>query len=163
MGMGMGLWQLLCAGRLGKSYSPAQPSASFASQTVILTGANGGLGKEIVRHLIPLGASKVILGCRSHSRVIQSIKAFVNHASMLPQLDAVYGTERTLAVNNIGTFLLASQLIPKLKQTARVRRATPRMTTVASALYDVAKCPKHGDVELFAWFADESHVGGMNQ
>ncbi|KAK0712962.1 hypothetical protein B0T26DRAFT_741838 [Lasiosphaeria miniovina] len=128
------------------------PSASFASQAVIITGANAGLGKEIVKHLISLGASKVIFACRSHSRGTAAkrkieellkcgsdiIEVWELDFDMLPRLVAVYGTDRTLA------------LIPKLEQTARVHRATPRMTTVASALYDVAEYPKHGDVDLFA-------------
>jgi len=181
-----------------------EPSASFASKTVIVTGANGGLGNEIVKHIIRLGASKVIFGCRSESRgtkakqeieallecstdIIEvweldlespsSIKSFVDRVNTLPRLDVlinnagirsvnfkiVYDTERTLAVNEIGTFLLALQLIPKLKETARNYGVTPHMTIVASALYDVAKYPeKHGD-DIFAWFKDESHVNRMNQ
>lgn len=42
-----------------------KPTASFAGKTVIVTGANGGLGKEIVKHIIRLGADKIIFGCRS--------------------------------------------------------------------------------------------------
>jgi retinol dehydrogenase 12 len=181
-----------------------EPSSSFASKTVIVTGANGGLGKEIVKHIIRLGADKVIFGCRSLSRgntakleiekllkcspdIIQvweidlgspsSIRSFVNQVNALPRLDilinnagirsvtfkAVYDTEHTLAINNIGTFLLALQLIPKLRETARNYHVTPHMTTVASALYDVAKYPEtHGD-DIFAWFQDEAHVNKMNQ
>ncbi|KAI1379215.1 hypothetical protein F4677DRAFT_410934 [Hypoxylon crocopeplum] len=181
-----------------------KPSTSFESKTVIVTGANGGLGKEIVKHIIRLGASKVIFGCRSRSRgekakqeieallkcspeIIEvwevdlespsSIKSFVEQANALPRLDVlinnagvrsvnfkiVYDTERTLAVNNIGTFLLAFQMIPKLKETARKYGVTPHMTIVASALYDVAKYPeKHGD-DIFAWFTEQSHVQWMNQ
>ncbi|RYP08954.1 hypothetical protein DL764_001565 [Monosporascus ibericus] len=181
-----------------------KPTASFASKTVIVTGANGGLGKEIVKHIIRLGASKVIFGCRSQSSgnkaklgietllkcspdIIEvwevdlespsSIKNFVERGNTLARLDVlvnnagirsikfkvVYDTERTLAVNNIGTFLLALQLIPKLKETARKYGVTPQMTIVGSALYDVAKYPeKHGD-NICAWFKDESHVNPMNQ
>jgi hypothetical protein len=51
----------------------------------------------------------------------------------------VYNTERSLAVNVIGTFLLAVQLIPKLRETARAYKTTPHMTFVTSALYDVAR------------------------
>ena len=180
------------------------PSASFASKTVIVTGANGGLGKEIVKHIIRLGASKVIFGCRSRIRGNQakeeiegllkcgpaiieiwdvdlespkSIKDFVDQANTLPRLDVlinnagvraikfktVYDTEHTLAVNNIGTFLLALQLIPKLKETARTFGVMPHMTIVASALYDVAKYPENHGEDIFAWFRDESHVNAMNQ
>lgn len=181
-----------------------KPTASFADKTVIITGANGGLGKEIAKHIIRLGASKVIFGCRSQSRgneakseienllncspgIIEvwdldlespaSIKSFVDRASRLPRLDvvinnagimtfkfkAIYDTERTIAVNLIGTFLLAVQLIPKLKETAQKYRVTPHMTFVSSALYDEAKYPeKHGD-DIFAWYKDESHFDRFNQ
>lgn len=45
------------------------PSASFASKTVIVTGANSGLEKDskgTVQHIVRLGASKVILACLRH-------------------------------------------------------------------------------------------------
>ncbi|KAI1337086.1 NAD(P)-binding protein [Xylariaceae sp. FL0016] len=181
-----------------------KPSASFASKTVIVTGGNGGLGKETVKHIVRLDAEKVILACRSqlrgeeakveiesHTRcrpsVVEvweldvestsSIKSFVDRANALPRLDVlvnnagigthnlkiVYDTEKSLAVNVVGTFLLALQLVPKLKETARSCRATPHMTFVGSALYDVAKYPKDHQGDIFAWFRDESHIHWMNQ
>lgn len=45
-----------------------EPSTSFESKTVIVTGANGGLGIEIVKHIVRLGAAKVIcaaVACRA--------------------------------------------------------------------------------------------------
>lgn len=181
-----------------------QPTSSFKAKTVIVTGANGGLGKEIVKHLILLGADKVIFACRSQARgdkakseivtatqcdpkIIQiweldiasasSIKSFVDRANALPRLDVlinnagigasrnfqVYGTESTLGVNVVGTFLLAVQLIPKLRETAHKYKTTPHMTFVGSALYDVAKYPEnHGD-DLFGWFSEEAHFDKSNQ
>lgn len=53
------------------------PSSSFgyhiplipsAAKTVIVTGANTGLGLEAARHFVRLRASKVILACRSTSK-----------------------------------------------------------------------------------------------
>jgi NAD(P)-dependent dehydrogenase (short-subunit alcohol dehydrogenase family) len=41
------------------------PNHSFSNQTVIITGANTGLGLEAARHFVRLGAAKVILACRS--------------------------------------------------------------------------------------------------
>ncbi len=41
------------------------PPESFASQTVIVTGGNTGLGLETARHVVALGAAKVILGVRT--------------------------------------------------------------------------------------------------
>ncbi|KAK9451147.1 uncharacterized protein V1518DRAFT_391428 [Limtongia smithiae] len=98
-----------------------KPSTSFASKTVIVTGANSGLGKESVKYIITLGASKVIFGCRSLSRgkeakqeiekrlacspsIIEvweldldspsSIKSFADRANGLPRLDVL--------INNAG-------------------------------------------------------------
>lgn len=181
-----------------------KPSASFTSKTVVITGANGGLGKETAKHIIRLGASRVIFGCRSLARGNEakleietllkcspdtievwdldlespsSIKNFVDRANTLHRLDSfisnagissvgfkvVYDTERTLAVNDIGTFLLALQLIPKLKKTANEYSTTPHMTIVTSALYDVAKYPEEHSGDIFTWFKNESHVNKMNQ
>lgn len=181
-----------------------KPTASFASKTVIITGASSGLGKETAKHIVRLGASKVILGCRNTSKgntakleieaslkcdkgIIEvwqldiespsSVKEFVDRVNKLSRLDVLisnagmtaisfqvtYGTERTIAVNVIGTFLLALQLIPKLKETARVYGVTPHLTFVESALYDAAKYPVyHGD-DIFDWHADKNHVEIMNQ
>ena len=55
-----------------------QPSASFADQTVIVTGANTGLGLLAAQHIVRLGASRVILGVRdAHkgSAALASIEA----------------------------------------------------------------------------------------
>ena len=41
------------------------PSHSFSNQTIIVTGANVGLGLEAARHFIRLDASRVILAVRS--------------------------------------------------------------------------------------------------
>jgi retinol dehydrogenase 12 len=181
-----------------------EPSTSFDSKTVIVTGANGGLGKESVKHIIRLGASKVICGCRSQSRgnkakqeiekllrcstdIIEvweidiespsSTKRFVDRVNALPRLDVVinnagiragefktvYDTEHTVAVNVIGTFLLALQLVPKLRETARTYRVIPHMTFVGSALYDRAKYPEDDGGDIFTYFKDKSRFKPLDQ
>ncbi|KAM6523002.1 hypothetical protein FALCPG4_012607 [Fusarium falciforme] len=42
-----------------------RPTASFERKTVIITGSNSGLGFEAARHVIKLGAAKLILAVRS--------------------------------------------------------------------------------------------------
>lgn len=74
-----------------------------------------------------------------------------------------YGTERILAVNDIGTFLLALQLIPKLKETAKEYRVISHLTFTSSALYDAAKFPEQYGDNIFDWYGDESHSKPMNQ
>jgi len=45
--------------------TPPVPASSFAFQTVIITGANTGLGLEAARHAVRLGAARVILAVRN--------------------------------------------------------------------------------------------------
>ncbi|CAG8108958.1 unnamed protein product [Penicillium salamii] len=45
--------------------TPQYPGQSFTGQTVLVTGANAGLGLEAARHITRLGAEKVILGVRN--------------------------------------------------------------------------------------------------
>jgi NAD(P)-dependent dehydrogenase (short-subunit alcohol dehydrogenase family) len=92
------------------------PTSSFASQTVIITGSNAGLGLEAARHVVRLGAAKVIIAVRNtkkgkdaaadiirttnvKSNVVEvwsldltsydSIKAFAKRVDGLERLDAV--------------------------------------------------------------------------
>ena len=94
---------------------PPLQQASFEGQTVIVTGANIGLGLEAARHLVKLHAAKVILACRSvekgaaakadieastgTSGVVEvwhldlasydSVKEFAARAAALPRLDVL--------------------------------------------------------------------------
>jgi len=94
---------------------PPLPQASFEGQTVIVTGANIGLGLEAARHLVKLRAAKVILACRSLEKgaaakadieastgtrgVVEvwlldlarydSVKEFAARAAALPRLDVL--------------------------------------------------------------------------
>lgn len=49
-------------------FHPSVPTADLTGQTVIVTGANVGLGKEAVKHFVSRGASKVIATSRSTSK-----------------------------------------------------------------------------------------------
>lgn len=91
------------------------PQKSFKDQTVIISGSNTGLGLEAARHIVDLGAEKVILAVRDiekgkaaqksiekstgRKEVIEvwnldlssyaSVKAFVLKAESLPRIDVL--------------------------------------------------------------------------
>jgi NAD(P)-dependent dehydrogenase (short-subunit alcohol dehydrogenase family) len=97
------------------TFTPPYPTNSFAGQTVIITGANVGLGFEAARHITRLGAVKVIIACRSIEKgeaakkdiekstkrtgvvevwqldlcSYESVKAFAAKANALPRLDVL--------------------------------------------------------------------------
>lgn len=92
-----------------------EPTSSFEGQTAIVTGANAGLGREVVKHLVKLGASRVILAVRNTSKgeaaveyvkqqtgrgscmevwqldmsSFESVKGFAKRAAALERLDVV--------------------------------------------------------------------------
>lgn len=51
-----------------KFYPPSHPTSSFCGKTVLVTGANCGLGFEAALKFTSLAASTVILACRSLSK-----------------------------------------------------------------------------------------------
>lgn len=94
---------------------PTHPTQSCDGKTIIVTGANVGLGYEAAKHFVRLGAAKVILGVRNiekgeaaraniekeeyRSGVVEvweldlaryeSVKAFAKRADGLERIDAV--------------------------------------------------------------------------
>lgn len=151
---------------------PIPPASSFEGGTYIVTGANSGLGLECAKHLVRLGATRVIMAVRSQTRgeeakgkiesetgrigvaevwpldlaSYDSIKSFADKATTgLATIDALIenaslsmgtwteaeGVETTIAVNVLGTFLLAMLLLPKLKQSVSSKR-TPHLVIVGS-------------------------------
>jgi retinol dehydrogenase-12 len=148
------------------------PTESFAGQTIIVTGANVGLGFEAARHFTRLNAAKVILACRTISKgeeasrsieetigrkgvcevwqvdlgSFDSVKAFAQRAAKLDRLDVVCenagiagreyfkmeGFESMVAVNVVGTFLMALNLLPILRKSGKTHGVVPRLVITTS-------------------------------
>ncbi|CAD0092810.1 unnamed protein product, partial [Aureobasidium mustum] len=95
--------------------TPKYPEQSCKGQVYIVTGANVGLGFEAARHLVRLGADKVILACRNLEKAeaavkdierstqrtgvaevwsldlssFESVKEFAKKVDTLPRIDAI--------------------------------------------------------------------------
>ncbi|KAJ5594048.1 uncharacterized protein N7459_000256 [Penicillium hispanicum] len=168
-----------------------KPVASFAHKTVIITGANAGLGKEAARHILRLGCTHLILGVRNTTAgeearreilaempslepriavwevdlsIFDSVAAFVQRANReLNRLDVLIcnaglntfrfseseGFEHTLTVNVLGTYLMASRLLPLLERTAAAgpiagdpEPRPPHLCIVGSDTHLMAKFPE---------------------
>lgn len=74
---------------------PALPSVSFASRTVIVTGANVGLGQAAAAHFVRLGATRVIATCRSESKraaTLASIEEAAGRKGVVQVWELDYGS-----------------------------------------------------------------------
>jgi retinol dehydrogenase-12 len=151
------------------------PAQSFASQTIIVTGSNTGLGLEAARHFVRLNASKVILAVRSIAKGeeaarsieqttgrkgvcevwqvdignFESVKEFCKRVEGLERLDVVVenagvaklhwiemeGMEATIAINVVGTFLMAFNLLPALRKSGKAHGITPRLVITSSEVH----------------------------
>ena len=176
--------------RAQRTRLPVIPT-SFANETIIITGANTGLGLEAARHCVRLGASRVILAVRSLARgeaakadiesttkrpgvaevwlldlaSYDSVKAFAERASTeLKRIDKVIenagvalerwtvaeGSETTITVNVLGTFLLAVLLLPKLSESGKLTGTPPTLTILTSDLHAWAKFQESKADDIFA-------------
>lgn len=84
-------------------FTPPYPTKPFTGQTIIVTGANTGLGLEAARHFVRLDAAKVILAVRNLEKgevAKKSIEASENKTGVVQvwQLDlASYDSVKTFA------------------------------------------------------------------
>jgi retinol dehydrogenase-12 len=149
------------------------PTQPFDGQTIIVTGANTGLGLEAARHFTRLNAAKVILASRSiakgeeAARSIEettgrkgvcevwqvdlgnfdSVKKFTERAAKLDRLDVVCenagiatggayeqmeGMESMIAVNVVGTFLMALNFLPILRKSGKKYGTVPKLVVTSS-------------------------------
>ncbi|TVY18139.1 Short chain dehydrogenase [Lachnellula arida] len=115
------------------------PSTPFTGQTILITGANIGLGLEAARHFARLDASKIIIGCRTLSKGLaakasilastkrtedvievwevdlasfESVAAFCRRAETLERLDVV--------VENAGIAVPAFEVVEGYESTIAV-------------------------------------------
>lgn len=98
----------------------AADTADQHGRTVIITGANSGLGAEVTRVVAGAGA-RVIAACRD-------VDALINNAGVLAVSKgrAVDGFERHIGTNHLGPFVLTNLLLDRIRA---------RVVTVTSGLH----------------------------
>lgn len=179
----------------GQFSTPPEPNEDLTGRTILITGANSGLGLDAAKLLAQLNCSTIILGCRTFAKgeaatkdilasvssrngkiptivtfelelgSYSSVTAFAERCRELPRLDAAIlnagafpsefglseGFETTITVNVISTFLLATLLIPTLRESARKYSITPTLALTGSAVHFWANPkdlsgPKSGEI-----------------
>ncbi|SIJ50781.1 Probable short-chain dehydrogenase/reductase [Mycobacteroides abscessus subsp. abscessus] len=113
---------------------------SFEGRTVIITGANSGLGLETARELARVGAH-VIMAVRNTEKG-NAAKASIKGSTEVRQVDVadlasvrafadtVEGAESQIGTNHLGAFALTNLLLPKL---------TDRVIAVSSVAHRAGK------------------------
>lgn len=69
---------------------PPVPTADFSGKTIIVTGANVGLGKEAVKHFVKLHAAKIIIAVRSTSKGEAAKAEIVRECKVAPNVIDVW-------------------------------------------------------------------------
>lgn len=158
--------------------APPVVNVDLQGKTIVVIGANTGLGFEAVKHFARMKVGRLILACRSREKgeaailslkeatgyskaelwlvdlaEFASVKAFADRALKdLERLDVLLlnagmalanseykattdGWEQTLQVNDLSLSLLTILLLPRLLETAKQCRTTPRVVLVTSVAH----------------------------
>ncbi|KXJ92879.1 short chain dehydrogenase [Microdochium bolleyi] len=70
------------------------PTTDCSGKTVIVTGANGGLGLETARHFVRLNAARVIMGCRNLEKA-EAAKADIESTTGRPGVLDIWSIDLT--------------------------------------------------------------------
>lgn len=179
-----------------------KPTKTYTDQTVVVTGANTGLGLEAARWFVQLDAKKVILAVRSQAKgeaakkdieastnrkgVVEvwdldlssyaSVKANAAKLSELERLDVVLENagivtfkwqmfeenESSITTNVVSPLLHAILLLPKLRETAKKFKTTPKLVFTTSFVHAMTKFPQQKEEHIFEALADERKADMSN-
>src|ERR1700721_2375464 len=94
----------------------------IANSTVIVTGANRGIGLAFTRELLARGARKVYAGARDPSSIkladVEALRLDVTKPEEIAAA-AVYASDVALLINNAGVAHLGGFLAPDSEEVAR--------------------------------------------
>ena len=181
---------------------PPEPTKTYTGQTVVVTGANSGLGLEAARWFVKLDAKKVILAVRSQAKgeaaqkdietstnrkgVLEvwdldlasyaSVKANAARLSRLERVDVLMENagvvtskfrmaeenESSITTNVVSPLLHGILMLPKLRETARNFKTTPKLVFTSSFVHAMTKFPEQKEEHIFEALADESKADMSN-
>lgn len=134
---------------------PKEPTGSFAGRTILITGANQGVGFEAAVKFAALGASKLIIGVRSIEKGIKA-KASIERRTGRRDLVQVWPLDM-LDYNSVRAFasranndlehldiaiLNAGALFPKFETTPYGWERTLQVNTLSTILLALLLLPK---------------------
>lgn len=131
------------------------PTGSYTGKTIIITGGNGGLGREAARHFVRLGASKMILAVRSLTKGheakldIESTTGCGKSIIEVWELDmAHYASVQQFAdrvvqhLDRVDIFLANAGIAPAQYKTAEDNEASITVNVVSTFLLAALVMPK---------------------
>lgn len=148
---------IVTGSNIGLGLEAARHYVSLGAAKVILAVRTRSKGEEAAADIArTTGLPNVCEVWELDMADFESVKAFGKRAAGLGRLDAVLenagiatrkyvktneGFEQTIAVNVVGTFLLALNLLPILRATARKFNTVPRLSIVCSDVHFMVSSP----------------------
>jgi retinol dehydrogenase-12 len=140
---------IVTGSNIGLGLEAARHFARLNAAKVILACRSISKGQEAARSIAATVNRDVCEAWELDLADFESVKAFAKKAESLDRLDIVCenagvsllnysesaGTETTIAVNVIGTFLLTLLLLPILRTSAKRTGVTPRLVVTASEVH----------------------------
>lgn len=126
--------------------------------------ATGRIGAAQVWHLDLSSNDSVRAFAKRAAAELDRIDVVLENAGLaVAEFTVAEGTETTIQVNVIGTFLLAFLLLPSLKLSAKKWGITPHLTIVSSSVHAVAQFVEGQHEDIFAAVSQESTSNMMDR
>lgn len=171
---------IVTGSNVGLGKEAARHITKLGAAKVILAVRNTEAGEEARQDILKTTGvnSDVVQVWKLDLGSYDSVKAFAKKAETeLERIDmlvenagiatdkwkVVEGHESTVTVNVISTFLLAFLLLPKLKETAKKFKTTPRLTIVSSEVHAWSKFPEWKNEKGVFTALDDQGLNNMGE